>query len=115
MTEERKQLGGRITDEFDVTSSGSSLDAGLEDELSPKRADKCDVSLCSLAAIMVLGFLLVAIFLIWLAIPVLGHATWHLYRKAVKQNPNPHPDYQPREKSQRSATDFPAVLFATRW
>ena len=48
-------------------------------------------------------------------IPVLGHATWHLYRKAVKQNPNPHPDYQPREKSQRSAADFPAVLFATRW
>ena len=48
-------------------------------------------------------------------IPVLGHATWHLYRKAVEPNPNPHPDYQPREKSQRSAADFPAVLFATRW
>ena len=47
-------------------------------------------------------------------IPVLGHATWHLYRKAVEPNPNPHPDYQPREKSQRSAADFPAVLFPTR-
>ena len=28
--------------------------------------------------------------------PVLGHATWHLYRRAVEPDPNPHPDYQPR-------------------
>jgi uncharacterized membrane protein len=39
--------------------------------------------------------------------PVLGHATWHLYRKAVEPDPDPHPDYQPR-------ADFPAVLFPTR-
>jgi uncharacterized membrane protein len=46
--------------------------------------------------------------------PVLGHATWHLYRRTVEPDPNPHPDYQPRERSHRSAADFPAALFPTR-
>jgi hypothetical protein len=46
--------------------------------------------------------------------PVLGHATWHLYRRAVEPDPNPHPDYRPRERSRRSAADFPAALFPTR-
>ena len=46
--------------------------------------------------------------------PVLGHATWHLYRRAVEPDPNPHPDYKPRERPRRSAADFPAALFPTR-
>src|SRR5215467_212258 len=46
--------------------------------------------------------------------PVLGHATWHLYRRAVEPDPNPHPDYTPRERRRRSAADFPAALFPTR-
>jgi uncharacterized membrane protein len=46
--------------------------------------------------------------------PVLGHATWHLYRKAVEPDPDPHADYQPQQKNNRSAADFPAVLFPTR-
>jgi uncharacterized membrane protein len=46
--------------------------------------------------------------------PVLGHATWHLYRKAVEPDPNPRPDYKPRERAPRSAADFPASLFPTR-
>jgi uncharacterized membrane protein len=46
--------------------------------------------------------------------PVLGHATWHLYRRAVEPDPNPHPDYAPRERPRRSAADFPAALFPTR-
>jgi uncharacterized membrane protein len=46
--------------------------------------------------------------------PVLGHATWHLYRRAVEPDSNPHPDYQPRERPRRSAADFPAALFPTR-
>jgi uncharacterized membrane protein len=47
-------------------------------------------------------------------IPVLGHATWHLYRKVVV------PDRPPREVQpagpavERSAADFPSVLF-TGW
>lgn len=46
--------------------------------------------------------------------PVLGHATWHLYRKAVEPDPKPHPDYLPRERAVRYAADFPAALFPTR-
>src|SRR3984957_17090019 len=46
--------------------------------------------------------------------PVLGHATWHLYRRAVEPDANPLPDYQPRERPRRSAADFPAALFPTR-
>jgi uncharacterized membrane protein len=48
------------------------------------------------------------------ALPVLGHATWHLYRRAVVPDPNPRPDYGPRAKPPRSAADFPAALFPTR-
>jgi uncharacterized membrane protein len=46
--------------------------------------------------------------------PVLGHATWHLYRRAVEPDPNPRPDLKPRERTPRSAADFPAALFPTR-
>ena len=49
-----------------------------------------------------------------IVMPILGHATWHLYRRAVEPDPNPHPDYQPREGARRYAADFPAALFPTR-
>jgi uncharacterized membrane protein len=66
------------------------------------------------AALLVIGS--VPFFLgLTVVMPVLGHTTWHLYRKAVEPDPSPHPDYQAREKSRRSAADFPAVLFTTRW
>jgi uncharacterized membrane protein len=44
-------------------------------------------------------------------IPVLGHSTWHLYRKVVvsdlpEREPHPKPP-----KGRRYAADFPAVLF----
>ena len=44
-------------------------------------------------------------------LPVLGHATWHLYRKVVEPDPTPRPEYHPRDKGPRYAADFPAVLF----
>src|ERR1700750_1660163 len=44
-------------------------------------------------------------------LPVLGHATWHLYRKMVEPDPNP-PEEQPRPPiGHRYAADFPASLF----
>jgi uncharacterized membrane protein len=44
-------------------------------------------------------------------LPVLGHATWHLYRKVVEPDPNP-PQEQPRAPiGHRYAADFPASLF----
>jgi uncharacterized membrane protein len=42
-------------------------------------------------------------------IPVLGHATWHLYRLAVE--PDSRPRYEPPPKIHHSAADFPVSLF----
>jgi uncharacterized membrane protein len=47
--------------------------------------------------------------------PLLGHATWHLYRRTVEPGGNPHPDYQPREHPRHSAADFPVALLPTHW
>jgi uncharacterized membrane protein len=47
-------------------------------------------------------------------IPLLGHATWHLYREVIEEdlNPQPLPPQPPRER--RPAADFPANLFPWR-
>lgn len=47
-------------------------------------------------------------------IPVLGHSTWHLYRKVVvadlpHREPHPHPP-----RGRRYAADFPVALFPVR-
>jgi hypothetical protein len=42
---------------------------------------------------------------------VLGHATWHLYRKAVGPAPAPRPNLHKEPKGHRYAADFPANLF----
>ena len=69
------------------------------------------------------GFIVAALLLIGsipffigltVVMPVLGHATWHLYRRAVEPDPNPRPDFKPPERTPRSAADFPAALFPTR-
>jgi uncharacterized membrane protein len=65
------------------------------------------------AALLIVGSL--PFFLgLTVVLPLLGHATWHLYRKAVEPDPNPHPDYQPRQRPRRHAADFPAALFPTK-
>ena len=52
-------------------------------------------------------------FLIGLTVvmPLLGHATWHLYRKAVEPDLNPRKWLPRPEGPPRYAADFPAVLF----
>ena len=47
-------------------------------------------------------------------IPLLGHATWHLYRETIapELNPQPLPPRAPRVR--RPAADFPANLFPWR-
>jgi hypothetical protein len=52
-------------------------------------------------------------FLFGLAVvmPVLGHATWHLYRKLVVPDDSPRPEYKPPPKGERYAADFPSSLF----
>jgi uncharacterized membrane protein len=62
------------------------------------------------AALLVLGSLPMFIGLA-VTLPLLGHATWHLYRKAVAPDPTPRAEYQPREQGPRYAADFPAVLW----
>jgi uncharacterized membrane protein len=65
------------------------------------------------AALLVVGS--IPFFLgLTVVMPVLGHATWHLYRRAVEPDPNPREDYKPRQRPRRSAADFPAALFPTR-
>jgi len=62
------------------------------------------------AALLVIGSIP---FFVGLAVvlPVLGHATWHLYRKLVEPDPTP-PEEQPRPPiGHRYAADFPASLF----
>jgi uncharacterized membrane protein len=62
------------------------------------------------ACLLVLGSLP---FFLGLAIvlPVLGHSTWHLYRKAVEPDPNPRPEHPSTPKRRRYAAQFPAALF----
>jgi uncharacterized membrane protein len=48
-----------------------------------------------------------------ITMPILGHATWHLYRKLVviESKSTPRPELGPEPKTRRHAADFPAVLF----
>jgi uncharacterized membrane protein len=46
--------------------------------------------------------------------PVLGHSTWHIYRKVVEPNANPRQEEPIATSRQRRryAAQFPAALFA---
>ena len=65
--------------------------------------------------LFVAGTLLVASlpFLIGLAVamPVLGHSTWHLYRKVVEPDLSPRPDFNPPARGRRYGADLPVSLF----
>jgi uncharacterized membrane protein len=61
-------------------------------------------------ALLVIGSLPLFIGLA-VTLPLLGHATWHVYRKTVAPDPAPRDEYRPREKGPRYAADFPAVLW----
>jgi uncharacterized membrane protein len=64
---------------------------------------------CSLAA----GFLAL-FFGLALVVPVLGHSTWHLYRRVIERDLSPQPQYDRRPRVRRYAADFPAVLFSSQ-
>ena len=60
------------------------------------------------AALLVVGT--IPLFLgLAVVVPVLGHATWHLYRLAVE--PDTRPRYVPPPAVHHSAADFPVSLF----
>ena len=62
------------------------------------------------AALLVVGSL--PMFLgLTIIVPILGHATWHLYRRVVEPQAAPPPTHQDGHRERRYAADFPAVLF----
>ena len=63
------------------------------------------------AALLVLGTIPL-LFGLAVVMPVLGHATWHLYRRAVEPNDGPAPELRPEPTGKRYAAEFPASLFA---
>ncbi len=46
-----------------------------------------------------------------IVIPLLGHATWHLYRQVVVRDPNAPSPSPPPHRPRKPAADFPANLF----
>ena len=65
------------------------------------------------AALLVVGSL--PLFLgLAVVIPLLGHATWHLYREVVAIDPNAQPIPPPPPHQRKPAADFPANLFPWR-
>jgi uncharacterized membrane protein len=64
------------------------------------------------AALLVLGSLPAFIGLA-VVMPILGHATWHLYRKVVEPDPRIPQEPPQRERGRRYAAEFPASLFVS--
>jgi uncharacterized membrane protein len=62
------------------------------------------------AALLIIGSVPL-FFGLTVVMPVLGHATWHLYRKVVEPQAAPPPTLPDPHKERRYAADFPAVLF----
>jgi len=49
-----------------------------------------------------------------IVVPLLGHATWHLYRETIAIAPNARPVSVPPPRARKPAADFPANLFPWR-
>ena len=62
------------------------------------------------AALLVVGSLPL-FFGLTVVMPLLGHATWHLYRKVVEPQAGLPPTLREERKERRYAADFPSVLF----
>jgi len=62
------------------------------------------------AALLVVGSIPMFVGLA-VVIPLLGHATWHLYRRALQPAAEPYREPPHPPKGPRSAVDFPANLF----
>src|SRR3954451_5517513 len=65
------------------------------------------------AALLLIGSL-PAFFGLAVVVPILGHATWHLYRKVVEPDGTGPKFHEPKLREQRYAADFPAALFPSR-
>jgi uncharacterized membrane protein len=63
------------------------------------------------AALLFLGSL-PAFLGLTVVLPVLGHSTWHLYRKVVEPDSHPRAEPQARPRPRRYAAECPVSLFA---
>jgi uncharacterized membrane protein len=69
----------------------------------------------TVAVLLAIGSL-PALFGLAVVLPVLGHATWHLYRKVVEPDHSDRPRFRdPSNRPRRPAAEFPASLFPSRW
>ena len=66
------------------------------------------------AALLLIGSF-PAFFGLAVVVPILGHATWHLYRRVVEPDTSDRPRFRdPVPREHRYAADFPASLFPGR-
>ena len=70
---------------------------------------------CALATAVLLFLGSLPLFLgLPVVLPVLGHATWHLYRKVVDAERVPRAEIRPEPTEHRSAANFPVNLFPAK-
>jgi uncharacterized membrane protein len=65
------------------------------------------------AALLLLGSL-PAFMGLAVVVPVLGHATWHLYRKVIEPGSGPQVGFRPPHPGRHHVADFPVSLFTRR-
>lgn len=67
-----------------------------------------------IVAVLLIVGMLPGFFGLAVVMPVLGHATWHLYRKVVAPGDAPRAHFDRTPRPSRFAADFPAALFRPR-
>jgi uncharacterized membrane protein len=86
--------------------------------LTSVRAVAANPGTMALWGLIVAGLLLIGSLPFFLGLtvvmPVLGHSTWHLYRRVIEPDPAAQAAFRPERTNYRSAADFPSALFAPR-
>jgi uncharacterized membrane protein len=88
----------------------------VEAVLTSVRAVAANPMMMAMWGLIVAGLLMIGSLPLFLGlavvVPVLGHSTWHLYRKVVEPDPTPRQDHPRPPNRRRYAAQFPAALFA---
>jgi uncharacterized membrane protein len=88
----------------------------VEAVLTSVRAVAANPMMMAMWGLIVAGLLVIGSLPLFLGlavvVPVLGHSTWHLYRKVVEPDPTPRQEHPRPPNRRRYAAQFPAALFA---
>ena len=88
----------------------------VEAVLTSVRAVAANPMTMAIWGLIVAGLLMIGSLPLFLGlavvVPILGHSTWHLYRKVVEPDPTPRQEHPRPPKTRRYAAQFPAALFA---